>query len=123
MKNLTLYSTVKLAVAIAVTASLTSCTDTVGRLSEVGNGPKLTKITNPTATPEYRPVSMPMPTPEIAEENPNSLWRAGARAFFKDHRAKEHENSHLLNDQPLGLLNQVFLFLPQQNLHIQLFLR
>ena len=66
-----------------------ACTNTMGRLSQVGDGPELTKITNPTATSEYRPVSMPMPTPEIAEKNPNSLWRAGARAFFKDHRAKE----------------------------------
>ena len=89
MKKLTLNKAVKLAAALAVTSSLLACTDTMGRLSQVGNGPQLTKITNPTATPEYRPVSMPMPTPEIAEENPNSLWRAGARAFFKDHRAKE----------------------------------
>jgi flagellar L-ring protein precursor FlgH len=70
-------------------AGLSSCTNTLSRLAEVGKGPEMTKITNPTAQPEYRPVSMPMPTPELAEENPNSLWRAGARAFFKDHRAKE----------------------------------
>ena len=61
----------------------------ITRLSEVGDGPELSKITNPTATQEYRPVSMPMPAPRIAEDNPNSLWRAGARAFFKDNRAKE----------------------------------
>ena len=30
-----------------------------------------------------------MPAPQIAEDNPSSLWRNGARAFFKDHRAKE----------------------------------
>ncbi len=73
----------------ALTLLLSACGETITRLAEVGSGPELTKITNPTAQPEYRPVSMPMPTPEMVEDNPNSLWRAGARAFFKDHRAKE----------------------------------
>jgi flagellar L-ring protein precursor FlgH len=30
-----------------------------------------------------------MPTPMILEPAPNSLWRPGARAFFKDQRAKQ----------------------------------
>lgn len=38
---------------------------------------------------DYRPVSMPMPTPMVLEPAPNSLWRPGARAFFKDQRAKQ----------------------------------
>ena len=78
-----------LTILLAMAGTLSACGETITRLSEVGKGPELTKITNPTATPQYRPVSMPMPTPQVAEENPNSLWRAGARAFFKDHRAKE----------------------------------
>ncbi|MEK9725223.1 MAG: flagellar basal body L-ring protein FlgH [Rhodospirillaceae bacterium] len=72
----------------AVAASLSGCNLTT-RLSEVGDGPKLTQIQNPMARPGYKPVSLPMPAPQVAEVNPNSLWRAGARAFFKDHRAKE----------------------------------
>ena len=59
------------------------------RLSEVGDGPKLSTIENPTTGPYYEPVSLPMPAPKMAAVNPNSLWRSGARAFFKDHRAKE----------------------------------
>jgi len=71
-----------------VALTVTGC-NVLSRLSEVGDGPELTKIVNPVARPGYRPVSLPMPTPQVAEENPNSLWRAGAKAFFKDHRAKE----------------------------------
>ena len=71
-----------------VALTVTGC-NVLSRLSEVGDGPELTKIVNPVARPDYRPVSLPMPTPHVAEENPNSLWRAGAKAFFKDHRAKE----------------------------------
>ena len=71
-----------------VALTVTGC-NVLTRLSEVGDGPELTKIVNPVARPDYRPVSLPMPTPQVAEDNPNSLWRAGAKAFFKDHRAKE----------------------------------
>lgn len=73
---------------VAATAGLGGC-NLATRISEVGSGPKLTGIENPTAKPDYRPVSLPMPAPQLAEDNPASLWRNGARAFFKDHRAKE----------------------------------
>jgi len=78
----------KIAVFGLAVATLSAC-NTVSKLSEIGDGPELTEITNPTVMPNYRPVSMPMPAPKITAENPNSLWRSGARAFFKDHRAKE----------------------------------
>lgn len=77
----------RLATAAAIVAAVPGC-NTLTRLSEVGDGPNLTRIANPTTRPDYRPVSMPMPAPQMAEDNPNSLWRAGARAFFKDIRAK-----------------------------------
>jgi flagellar L-ring protein precursor FlgH len=73
--------------ALMVATSLTGC-NVLTRLSEVGGTPRTTPVTNPTTAPGYRPVSMPMPAPQVAEDNPNSLWRAGARAFFKDIRAK-----------------------------------
>ncbi len=75
-------------VAVGVVIAVVPGCNLLTRISEVGDGPKLTNISNPTARPDYRPVSMPMPAPQSAEDNPNSLWRAGARAFFKDTRAK-----------------------------------
>jgi len=59
------------------------------RLSQIGEKPKLTEIENPTTQPGYKPVQMPMPKPETVSYNPNSLWRNGSRAFFKDQRAHQ----------------------------------
>ena len=77
-----------LATASTLVLGITGC-NTITRLSEVGDGPELSKITNPVAQPDYRPVSLPMPAPVSPEDNPNSLWRPGAKVFFKDIRAKE----------------------------------
>jgi len=82
-------STLKtLSLSITLAAALSAC-NTVSKISEIGDGPKLSEITNPTAMKNYRPVSMPMPRPQAVEQNTNSLWSPGARAFFKDDRAKE----------------------------------
>jgi flagellar L-ring protein FlgH len=48
----------------------------------------MSPVMSPTQHQDYRPISMPMPTPTILEPAANSLWRPGARAFFKDQRAK-----------------------------------
>jgi flagellar L-ring protein precursor FlgH len=65
-----------------------SCSS-IDRLSQIGEKPALSAIENPTAQPGYKPVQMPMPTPQPASYNPNSLWRNGSRAFFKDQRARQ----------------------------------
>ena len=59
------------------------------RLTQIGEQPKLSAIENPTAAPGYKPVQMPMPQAQPASFNPNSLWRNGSRAFFKDQRAHQ----------------------------------
>jgi flagellar L-ring protein precursor FlgH len=61
----------------------------IDRLKNIGESPKLTSIDDPTAQPGYKPVRMPMPTPQPASYNPNALWRNGSRAFFKDQRAHQ----------------------------------
>jgi flagellar L-ring protein FlgH len=59
------------------------------RLATVGESPKLSAVNNPTEAKGYKPVNMPMPEPMPAAYNPNSLWRNGSRAFFKDQRAHQ----------------------------------
>jgi flagellar L-ring protein precursor FlgH len=61
----------------------------IDRLANVGQAPVLTAIDNPVAQPGYKPVQMPMPAPIPASYSPNSLWRNGSRAFFKDQRAHQ----------------------------------
>src|ERR1700720_1223407 len=73
--------------ALLATTALASGCSSIDRLSQIGEKPKLTEIENPTAQPGYKPVQMPMPKPETASYNANSLWRNGSRAFFKDQRA------------------------------------
>jgi len=89
MKRKIARNALRLAALSLMAASVAGC-NVLTRMSEVGGeGPKLSTIVNPMARPDYKPVSLPMPAPQVAEDNPNSLWRAGAKAFFKDHRAKD----------------------------------
>lgn len=69
--------------------SLAGGCSSLDRLSQIGETPKLTAIDNPTTQPGYKPVQMPMPKPETVSYAPNSLWRNGSRAFFKDQRARQ----------------------------------
>ncbi len=74
--------------AVALASWLGGCA-AIDRLTNIGEQPKLSAIDNPTAQPGYKPVQMPMPAPQPASYNPNSLWRNGSRAFFKDQRAHQ----------------------------------
>jgi flagellar L-ring protein precursor FlgH len=73
---------------VATAHALASCA-ALDRLKNVGEQPPLSAIQNPTAQPGYKPVQMPMPIPQPAAYSPNSLWRTGSRAFFKDQRAHQ----------------------------------
>ncbi|WFU75823.1 MULTISPECIES: flagellar basal body L-ring protein FlgH [unclassified Bradyrhizobium] len=75
--------------ALLLAASALGGCSSIDRLSQIGEQPKLSAIDNPTTQPGYKPVQMPMPKPEVASYNPNSLWRNGSRAFFKDQRAHQ----------------------------------
>jgi flagellar L-ring protein FlgH len=73
---------------VAIAALLGGCSS-IDRLRTIGEQPPLSPIDNPTTAPGYKPVQMPMPMPQPASYNPNSLWRNGSRAFFKDQRAHQ----------------------------------
>jgi flagellar L-ring protein precursor FlgH len=75
--------------ALLATFAFASGCSSIDRLSQIGEQPKLSAVDNPTAAPGYKPVQMPMPKPEVASYNANSLWRNGSRAFFKDQRARQ----------------------------------
>jgi len=74
--------------ALALLAAALAGCGAADRLANVGRPPQLSAIENPQLQPGYRPVQMPMPPPQQVAGNPNSLWRTGSRAFFRDQRAR-----------------------------------
>lgn len=73
---------------VGMLCGLSAC-GTYQRLTQLGSTPQLTEIRNPQQDPNYRPVTLPMPKAESDNRQANSLWRPGARAFFKDQRAAQ----------------------------------
>ncbi len=81
--------TLSRAAALGLSAALLAGCGAADRLAGVGAQPALSAIENPTTQPGYKPVKMPMPDVETVSYQPNSLWRGGAKGFFKDPRAKQ----------------------------------
>jgi flagellar L-ring protein precursor FlgH len=84
---MTTNSIVKLSSILVLGVALGAC-GAADRLANVGQAPNLSPIEDPTSAKGYKPVQMPMPAMEHASFAPNSLWRTGSRAFFKDQRAR-----------------------------------
>ena len=74
-------------IALVIGGTLLGGCSTFDRIANIGEQPALSSIENPTSQPGYKPVQMPMPAALPASYSPNSLWRNGSRAFFKDQRA------------------------------------
>jgi len=68
--------------AIAFFAAALAGCNAADRISNIGKAPDLSPIA--AALPA---VAMPMPVAEEVVYQPNSLWRSGSRAFFRDQRA------------------------------------
>jgi flagellar L-ring protein precursor FlgH len=71
---------------LLIPALLAACS-AAERLSRLGDPPEMAAVTDPTADPRWRPVSMPMPAPQDPPPANNSLWRPGSRTFLRDQRA------------------------------------
>lgn len=87
--SMNVITMVRHTILASVAASLLSSCAAIDRLSTIGQPPPLAAVENPTARAGYKPVQMPMPAAQPASYNPNSLWRNGSRAFFKDQRAHQ----------------------------------
>jgi len=87
--SMNVLKVIRHAALAALAASLLSGCAALERIANIGRPPPLSAVDNPTAHPGYKPVQMPMPAPQVAAYNPNSLWRNGSRAFFKDQRAHQ----------------------------------
>jgi len=81
-----MHTLFKATIGLALVSALGACT-TTDRLANIGQAPALSPIANPTAQAGYMPVSMPMPAPQTASYQPNSLFRSDANGFFRDQRA------------------------------------
>ena len=74
---------------LVLASGLGGCANLFGRLASIGEEPELSPIENPVERAAYRPVSLPMPAQQPEIYPANSLWRHGARSFFKDQRARD----------------------------------
>jgi flagellar L-ring protein precursor FlgH len=76
-------------IPLALIGALLGGCSSLDRIKLIGEQPPLSAIENPTTQAGYKPVQMPMPAVQAASYSPNSLWRNGSRAFFKDQRAHQ----------------------------------
>ena len=74
--------TASMAACLVLTLLLGGC-GAAERIRNIGKPPDMTAPGKDAAVP----IALPMPQPDPAVYQPNSLWRSGARAFFKDQRA------------------------------------
>jgi flagellar L-ring protein precursor FlgH len=73
--------------AVASFLLLGACASAFDRAINLGEPLPLAQIENPLQAPTYQPLNMPMPAPAFVARQANSLWRPGAKAFFRDQRA------------------------------------
>jgi flagellar L-ring protein precursor FlgH len=76
-------------VVVSLTAAiLLSACNVTDRVMGIGAAPELSHIDSKVVKTR-QPVRLPMPRQRLVRHQPNSLWRPGSRAFFKDQRANQ----------------------------------
>ena len=88
MRNITNTLLKRTLLALSACVMLNACS-AADRISKIGQAPEMSKITSTKTDPEYQPVSLPMPTPNLSKPQKNSLWQGGRTTFFKDQRASD----------------------------------
>ncbi len=79
---------VRAALLLALLPALAAC-NIPERLAQVGKVPELEPVRDPRTEVARGPVRMPVPAPRRQiRAGPASLWREGARGFFRDQRAR-----------------------------------
>jgi flagellar L-ring protein precursor FlgH len=83
---------------LCFTISLTACDNAYDRLKNIGKTPELNKLTSPMEKADYAPVKWEQhdnkyqannqKTDTELQSHKNSLWKAGARTFFRDQKAR-----------------------------------
>ncbi|NIJ41139.1 flagellar L-ring protein precursor FlgH [Parvibaculum indicum] len=73
--------------AFVLSGALLAGCSAVDRIENIGQAPALAPVGAGLSGDANRRVGMPMPQPERIVYEPNSLWRSGSRAFFRDQRA------------------------------------
>jgi len=87
MPRSTTCRSLRLVALLVAATSLSACGSTLDRMMNIGSRPTFNPVQNPAE--RQAQVSMPMPAPNTAERQANSLWRPGSRAFLKDQRASQ----------------------------------
>ncbi len=77
---------IKMVMLTSALVSLSAC-NAGQRISEIGEAPALSTVSNPSNLAGPEPVQFPMPQKEEYKHQANSLWQSGARQFLKDQRA------------------------------------
>ncbi len=74
---------------LALTFGLSACSNTLDRLSAIGQEPEFKPVETKKDTEAFNYVSVPMPEPKVKEKQvANSLWQSDRKGFFKDQRAR-----------------------------------
>lgn len=76
----------KISVATILSLALSAC-GTLDRIRNIGQAPDLAPMGQMQVPPRGRSLAMAMPRQDEVATEANSLWRTGAKAFFRDHRA------------------------------------
>lgn len=73
---------------LLVTTIVSGCGDALNEVKNVGKEPPLERMEMPMSKKSYEPVEWEEDEPEAQPKYANSLWQQGARAFFKDMKAR-----------------------------------